>query len=245
MREIVFDTETTGLDFENDRVVEIGGIELWNHIPTGKSFHRFVRPVGRRVDPAAFDVHGISDEFLADKPVFSEILEDFLAFFDGAVLIAHNATFDMRFLNAELARLNRPAIEMGRVIDTLPMARRKFPMAPATLDALCSRFQIDTSRRDKHGALLDSELLAQVYIELIGGRQAALSLVSETENDRRDRQEDGAVRRVGPRAVPLPPRLTSEEDARHRAFVVSLGEDALWLAHLPAESTAAALAAAE
>ncbi|MCQ8782323.1 DNA polymerase III subunit epsilon [Mangrovibrevibacter kandeliae] len=227
MREIVFDTETTGLDFEHDRVIEIGGIELWNHIPTGKSFHVYIRPVGRRVDPEAFDVHGLSDEFLADKPAFPEIADDFAAFFTGARLVAHNATFDVRFLNAELARLGLPAIPPDMVVDTLAMARRKFPMAPATLDALCSRFQIDTSRREKHGALLDSELLADVYIELIGGRQAALGL--DMADERATSDGEAGLVQLKPRPRPLAPRLSPEEAARHLAFVRTLGEDALWL----------------
>lgn len=243
MREIVFDTETTGLDFAADRVIEIGGIELWNHIPTGKSWHRFIRPAARKVDPGAFDIHGISDDFLKDKPLFEEIAGDFADFFGDARLIAHNASFDIRFLNAELARIGRPAISMDVVIDTLQMARRKFPMAPATLDALCSRFSIDTTRRDKHGALVDSELLASVYIELIGGRQAALGLVSSHQEEQRG--EDGALIRVKPRDVPLPARLTPQEDAAHRAFVATLGEDALWLTFLaPADRSSLPLTAA-
>lgn len=234
MREIVFDTETTGLDFEQDRVIEIGGIELWNHIPTGREYHCFIRPEGRKVDPAAFDIHGISDDFLKDKPVFAEVVEEFSAFFDGAALIAHNAAFDVRFLNAELARLGRPAIPPGLVIDTLPMARRKFPMAPATLDALCSRFSIDTSKRDKHGALVDSELLAQVYIELIGGRQSALRL--DMDNDGLSDRGVELVHRAAQRPVPLPSRLSAAEDEAHRRFVAGLGEGALWNSHLPPAS---------
>lgn len=229
MREIVFDTETTGLDPDIERVIEIGGVELWNHIPTGKNYHAFIRPAGRKVDPAAFDVHGISDDFLADKPLFSEIADEFLEFFSGAKLIAHNAAFDVRFLNAELKRIDQPPIDPSVVIDTLPMARRKFPMAPATLDALCSRFSVDTSRRDKHGALLDSELLAEVYIELIGGRQAALGLAVE-EDAHED--ADGNVWRIAPRPVPLPPRLSQDEIARHRAFVSTLGDEAIWWNYL-------------
>ncbi|WP_062209237.1 DNA polymerase III subunit epsilon [Aureimonas sp. AU12] len=227
MREIVFDTETTGLDFADDRIIEIGGIELWNHIPTGREYHCFIRPEGRKVDPSAFDIHGISDEFLRDKPVFGEIVEDFAAFFDGARLIAHNAAFDVRFLNAELGRLGRPAIEPGLVIDTLPMARRKFPMAPATLDALCSRFSIDTTKRDKHGALVDSELLAQVYIELIGGRQSALRLVTDADG-LDERGVALAAIRIPPRPVPLAPRLTAAEREAHAGFVATLGPDSLW-----------------
>lgn len=242
MREIVFDTETTGLDFTEDRVIEIGGVELWNHIPTGHEFHAFMRPAGRRVDPAAFDVHGISDDFLKDKPLFGEVVDDFWAFFEDAVLIAHNAAFDIRFLNAELARVGRDPIPAHLVIDTLPMARRKFPMAPATLDALCSRFSVDTSVRDKHGALVDSHLLAQVYIELIGGRQAALML--STEDEERGRPSAGGIWRsdIGPRPVALPSRLTPQEAERHAAFVATLGDEAMWNRYLEKPQDAAAQA---
>ncbi len=238
MREIVFDTETTGLDFDADRVIEIGGIELWNHIPTGREYHCFIRPAGRRVDPGAFDIHGISDDFLKDKPLFQDIVEDFLDFFGGATLIAHNGSFDIRFLNAELRRVGRPELPGHLLIDTLPMARRKFPMAPATLDALCSRFQIDTSRRNKHGALVDSELLAQVYIELIGGKQAALVL------DPQDRgggegAADQEIAAARPRPQPLAPRLCPEEASRHAQFVASLGEGALWNRYLGAQAKTA------
>ncbi|UIJ71826.1 DNA polymerase III subunit epsilon [Aurantimonas sp. HBX-1] len=239
MREIVFDTETTGLDPAVERVIEIGAVELWNHIPTGRNYHTFVRPAGRKVDPAAFDVHGISDAFLADKPLFEEVADDFLAFFAGARLIAHNAAFDVQFLNAELARIGQPPIDSSMVIDTLPMARRKFPMAPATLDALCSRFSVDTSRRDKHGALLDSELLAEVYIELIGGRQAALGLVVDTGEPLEGSEED--LGRIAPRPVPLPPRLSAAEIAAHESFVTSLGKDALWWRYLARPEPTAAV----
>jgi DNA polymerase III subunit epsilon len=234
MREIVFDTETTGLDFEADRVIEIGGVELWNHIPTGREFHCFIRPAGRRVDPGAFDIHGISDDFLKDKPLFEEVADDFVAFFSDAMLIAHNAAFDVRFLNAELKRIGRAEIPLSSIIDTLPMARRKFPMAPATLDALCSRFQIDTSRRDKHGALVDSELLAQVYFELIGGRQAALLLnPEEGRSQGNDTPGDIVLQPTRQRPAPLPPRLDDAQRARHAAFVATLGEEAIWRAYLP------------
>lgn len=232
MREIVFDTETTGLDPAVERVIEIGGVELWNHIPTGREFHVFIRPEGRKVDPAAFDVHGISDEFLADKPVFSEVLEEFLEFFAEGRLIAHNATFDIRFLNAELGRLGQPPIGSERVLDTLAMARRKFPMAPATLDALCSRFSIDTSRRDKHGALLDSQLLADVYIELIGGRQAALGLTFGGDRGAGAESGGASAYQIAQRPTPLAPRLTEAEAARHLAFATSLGEEAMWWRYL-------------
>ena len=232
MREIVFDTETTGLDPSVERVIEIGGVELWNHIPTGREFHVFIRPEGRKVDPAAFDVHGISDAFLLDKPVFSEVLEEFLDFFAEGRLIAHNASFDIRFLNAELGRLGQPPIGPERVVDTLAMARRKFPMAPATLDALCSRFSVDTSRRDKHGALLDSQLLADVYIELIGGRQAALGLTFGGDLGAGADSGGGGAHQVAQRPTPLAPRLTEAEAARHLAFLTSLGEEALWWRYL-------------
>ena len=228
MREIVFDTETTGLDFAEDRVIEIGGIELWNHIPTGREFHRFIRPQGRKVDPGAFDIHGISDDFLKDKPVFADVVEDFLAFFEDARLIAHNGTFDMRFINAELARLDRPPIPTERLIDTLPMARRKFPMAPATLDALCSRFSIDTSKRDKHGALVDSELLAQYFCALMGGKLSAHTLVPVSVGRAREGNGAGGPRLLPPRPAPLAPRLTDAEREAHRAFVSGLGDAALW-----------------
>lgn len=235
MREIVFDTETTGLDNTIDRVIEIGGVELWNHIPTGKTYHQFIRPAGRKVDPAAFDVHGISNEFLVDKPLFEEIADDFLAFFSDAKLIAHNANFDIGFLNAELRRLGQPPIEPSLVIDTLAMARRKFPMAPASLDALCSRFSIDTSKREKHGALLDSELLADVYIELIGGRQSSLGLTVAAD-DAYDSSDAAGNLTVAARPKPLSSRLSEDERMRHAAFVESLGEDALWRRYLPREA---------
>jgi DNA polymerase III subunit epsilon len=245
MREIVFDTETTGLDFAEDRVIEIGGIELWNHIPTGKSFHHFIRPGGRKVHPEALAIHGISDAMLADKPLFGEVAADIRTFFADARLIAHNATFDVRFLDAEFARLGLPPIAPEVVLDTLQMARRKFPMAPATLDALCSRFSIDTTRRDKHGALVDSELLAQVYIELIGGRQAALGLVSATDGGGGRRGGDDAARvRLRSRPAPLAARLGADEIERHRRFVEDLGADALWLGYLDRRDGEAAAAPA-
>src|SRR5918995_4926172 len=176
MREIIFDTETTGLDARDDRIIEIGGVELVNRFPTGRNFHVFINPQGRDVHPDAQAVHGIGNADLVDKPPFAEIAGQFLEFVDGAKLVAHNAGFDMGFINAELGRLGAPAIAPDRVVDTLALARRKHPMGPNSLDALCRRYGIDNSRRTKHGALLDSELLAEVYIELIGGKQAALIL---------------------------------------------------------------------
>jgi DNA polymerase III subunit epsilon len=227
MREIVFDTETTGLEFENDRVIEIGAVELWNGIPTGKTFHHYIRPENRKVHPDALAIHGISDEMLADKPLFGAVVEEFEAFFAGARLVAHNATFDVRFLNAELTRLGRPTLDGAVIVDTLQMARRKFPMAPATLDALCSRFGVDTSRRDKHGALLDSWLLAEVYIELIGGRQAALGLVQRGDGGQGGGAE-AVVAPVAPRPVPLKPRLDADALERHRAFAATLKPEPMW-----------------
>ncbi|MEW9835386.1 DNA polymerase III subunit epsilon [Mesorhizobium sp. ZMM04-4] len=178
MREIVFDTETTGLDWRDDRVIELGGIELLNRFPTGRSFHAYINPQGREINVEAQAVHGISKADLADKPVFADIAGEFIEFIDGAHLVAHNASFDMAFINAEFARLGHPPVEQDRVIDTLAIAKRKHPMGPNSLDALCRRYGIDNSHRTKHGALLDSELLAEVYIELIGGKQAALVLDS-------------------------------------------------------------------
>src|SRR5690606_27660004 len=176
MREIVFDTETTGLDPREDRVIELGCVELDNRFPTGRSLHHFINAQGRSVHPEAQAVHGISDADLADKPVFGAILDEFLEFIDGAKLVAHNANFDIGFINAEFDRLGVPPVDPGLVVDTLAIARRKHPMGPNSLDALCRRYGIDNSHRTKHGALLDAELLAEVYIELIGGKQAALVL---------------------------------------------------------------------
>jgi DNA polymerase III subunit epsilon len=224
MREIVLDTETTGLDPEQgDRIVEIGAIELWNHLPTGKTFHKYLNP--ERAMPAeAFAVHGLSDEFLKDKPKFKDLAQDFLDFVAEGRLVIHNASFDMRFLNAELKWVGLPQIPMGRALDTVALARSKFPGASASLDALCRRFGIDNSARTKHGALLDSELLAEVYLELIGGRQPDFGLsvsVSATS------AENGAWK-PRPRPVALPPRLTEAETAAHTAFVGKLGEKSLW-----------------
>lgn len=229
LREIVFDTETTGLDARVERVIEIGAIELVNRFPTGRTYHVYINPDGRQIDPEAQAVHGITAEQLAGKPIFSGIVEEFCEFIEGAALIAHNAGFDMGFINAEFARCGRPPIDPARVIDTLAIARRKHPMGPNSLDALCKRYGVDNSHRTRHGALLDSGLLAEVYIELIGGKQAAfgLSVVEQTQATRQT--ADAAV--IVPRPVPLPPRITDEERAAHAALVASLGEDAVWLKH--------------
>lgn len=226
MREIIFDTETTGLDSREDRIIELGGIELDNHFPTGRSIHLYINPGDRKVHPDALAVHGITDEFLTDKPKFGDVVEDILSFFQGAKWIAHNATFDMGFINAELARLGHPPIPGSEVIDTLAMARRKHPMGPNSLDALCKRYGIDNSHRTKHGALLDSELLAEVYIEMIGGRQAALGLAGPGQVETED--EEVATSVLHARAKPLGALLTAEERAAHDAMVAKMGEKALW-----------------
>lgn len=229
MREIVFDTETTGFDPRSgDRVVEIGCVELVNHIVTGQTFHVYINPE-RSMPRAAFEVHGLSDEFLADKPKFAEIVDGFLAFVGEARLVAHNAEFDFKFINAELGRLGRPAIGLDRMVDTLALAKRKHPAGPNSLDALCSRYGIDNSRRDLHGALLDSELLAEVYVELIGGKQAALSLVTAEAGRAADRAaENGRGGGARPRPTPLAPRISDAEHAAHAAFVAKMGEAAIW-----------------
>jgi DNA polymerase III subunit epsilon len=229
MREIVFDTETTGLDpYQGDRLVEIGCVELLNGFPTGNSFHFYLNPE-RDVPEAAFNVHGLSAEFLKDKPLFADICEDFLNFVADAPLIAHNAMFDLGFINAELERCKRPALQRERLIDTLMLARRRYPAGPNSLDHLCARFSIDTSRRTKHGALLDAELLAEVYVELTGKRQARLGLIDAPVATV---QEVVVTLRVRP--APLTSRLTEAEIEAHRAFVTTLGEKAIWNDYRPA-----------
>jgi DNA polymerase-3 subunit epsilon len=228
MREIVFDTETTGLDpFDGHRIVEIGCIELINRIPTGATFQRYLNPE-RDMPAEAFRVHGLSADFLKDKPLFSAIVDDLLAFFGDAPLIAHNASFDYGFLSAELDRLKRAAPARDRLIDTIALARRKHSAGPYSLDALCARYGIDNSRRTKHGALLDAEILAEVYLELIGARQASLILVETVEGA-------GGARNgtIGNRPVALADRVSDAERAAHRDFIVTLGGAALWQDYLP------------
>ena len=234
LREVVLDTETTGLDpAKGDRVVEIGCVELLNHIPTGQTFHVYINPE-RSMPQAAFDVHGLSDEFLADKPVFAKIADDFRAFIKDARLVIHNAAFDVNFLNAELTRLGHPRINDADVLDTLALARRKHPMGPNSLDALCARYGIDNSRRTRHGALLDSEILAEVYIELIGGKQADLGLATAAQAAQNTRGPNGRSRATSKtRPTALPPRLSEAEAAAHAAFVAKMGETALWCAYKP------------
>ncbi|PTE07533.1 DNA polymerase III subunit epsilon [Mesorhizobium helmanticense] len=229
MREIIFDTETTGLDSREDRVIELGGVELVNRFPTGRTFHHYINPQGRPIHAEAQAVHGISAADLVGKPTFSDIAEEFLAFIDGARLVAHNATFDIGFLNLEFGRLGHPAIDPGLVVDTLALARRRHPMGPNSLDALCRRYGIDNGRRTKHGALLDSELLAEVYIELIGGKQAALILDSVAVQVNGAGEVADIDISIAARPTALPPRLTDAERAAHAGMVGSLGEKALWL----------------
>lgn len=226
MREIVLDTETTGFDPESgDRIVEIGAIELMGHIRTDKTFHVYINPERDMPDDAKA-VHGLDNDFLRDKPKFREIGAQFVEFIGDAPLVIHNATFDMRFLNAELRWMGLPEMPSSRAIDTLAIARKKFPGAPASLDALCRRFGIDNSARTLHGALLDSEILAEVYLELIGGRQPDFGLApirTETKGG------DASAWRPTPRPAKLPPRITEAERAAHDAFVAKIGEKALWL----------------
>ena len=214
MREIVLDTETTGLDpLRGDRLVEVGCVELFNRMPTGVTFHRYFNPE-RDMPAEAFAVHGLSTEFLADKPFFHEVVEEFLVFIGDAPLVIHNASFDISFINAELDRIKRPPIPRDRLVDTLLLARRKHPGVSNRLDDLCSRYAIDNSRRTKHGALLDSELLAEVYVDLIGARQSQLILASESRAIRLDGSGETLRRQ---RTVPLTARITIEEREAHRA----------------------------
>jgi len=225
MREVVLDTETTGLDpYQGHRLVEIGCIELVNRFPTGQTFHRYLNPE-RDVPPEAFAIHGLSDDFLKSQPVFADIAADLLAFVGGAALIAHNAAFDLGFLNAELERVKQATIPRDRLVDTLLLARRKYPAGSNRLDDLCVRLGIDNSRRTKHGALLDAELLAEVYIELVDARQAQLALVAMPASSIivRDRAVSTKVR-----PVPLRPRITDTERLAHRALVAELGAKAIW-----------------
>ena len=230
MREIVFDTETTGLDpYQGDRLVEIGCVELLNGFPTGQNFHRYLNPE-RDMPEGAFKVHGLSREFLLDKPLFSEVVDEFLEFVADAPMVAHNAMFDLGFINAELERCKKGAIPRERLVDTLMLARRRYPAGPNKLDDLCLRYAIDLSRRTKHGALLDAELLAEVYVELTGKRQARLGLIEATTTT----VTGAAILVVRPRPVPLPPRVTDAEREAHRAFVATLGEKAIWKDYLGA-----------
>jgi DNA polymerase-3 subunit epsilon len=224
LREIVLDTETTGLDpFDGHRIIEIGCVELVNRIPSGRVWHCHVNPE-RDMPFAAFEVHGLTTEFLRDKPRFGDLAGEMIAFIDGAMLVMHNAAFDFGFLNAELDRLARPPLRWDRVVDTLALARRRHPGAPCSLDALCKRYGIDLSEREMHGALLDCRLLARVYAELVGGHQARLDFAI---NGGQAALLQTSVLPV--RARPLHPRVSPAEIEAHRAFVASLGDGALWL----------------
>ena len=235
MREIIFDTETTGLDPNTgDRIVEIGCIECINHVPTGATFHVYINPE-RDMPEAAFKVHGLSSDFLRDKPVFAAIAQDFVDFIGDAKLVAHNAFFDLGFINAELKRLGYDIVDSSRIVDTLALARKKNPFGPNSLDALCARYGIDNSRRTKHGALLDAEILAEVYLEMMGGRQTGLDLAAsitivETSGD------DVSAPASRARPTPLPSRLTADELAAHTAFIATLGDAAVWKTYISGEA---------
>jgi DNA polymerase III subunit epsilon len=232
MREIVFDTETTGLDpARGDRLVEIGCVEVVNRFLTGRVFHQYLNPE-RPMSPDAFAVHGLSDAFLADKPVFSAVADEFLAFIGEDPLVAHNATFDMNFLNHELKRLGKGPIDPNRVVDTLMIARRRHPGQQNSLDALCARYGIDNSRRTKHGALLDAEILAEVYAELTGGRQSSLVLGEFGDNSGNNSRTAGGARTGRTREIAPIPLISSEEIESHRSFIAEMGEKALWNAYL-------------
>ncbi len=238
MREIVLDTETTGFEpNDGDRIVEIGAIELYNHVPTGKTYHQYINPE-RFMPNEAFGVHGIGPDLLSpprkaepgevtlkDKPVFAQIAQDFVNFVGDATLVIHNAAFDMKFLNAELGWLKMQKLPTSQALDTLAIARKKFPGSPASLDALCRRFAIDNTARTLHGALLDSEILAEVYLELIGGRQPGMDLSGQQAGGA---GSNGEAWRPQPRPSKLSPRLTNEEAAAHTAFVEAMGDGALW-----------------
>ena len=224
MREIVFDTETTGLDpVQGHRLVEIGCVELLNRFPTGKTFHRYLNPE-RDMPAEAFAVHGLALEFLKEHPLFVTVADEFLAFVGDAPLVAHNGYFDLNFINAELERASRPVFGRDRIVDTLMLARRKHPGGSNKLDDLCARYRIDNSRRTKHGALLDAELLAEVYVELIGARQAMLGLAATGA----EAMLDAAGLSLRVRPAPLAPRVTDAERFAHDAFVGTLGEKPVW-----------------
>jgi DNA polymerase-3 subunit epsilon len=234
MREIVLDTETTGVEANNgDRIVEIGCVELVNHCPSGRTYHVYVNPE-RSMPVEAYNVHGLSEAFLADKPVFAAVAQEFADFIAGAKLVIHNAAFDVGFINMEFKRLGLPPVEQAFVVDTLSMARRKHPGASNSLDALCARYGIDNSRRTRHGALLDSEILAEVYIELIGGKQASLGLGQDFAGIAAAGRGDIAMAMAEKpqRRRPLPPRLDEEALRAHEAFILGSLKAPLWKGYL-------------
>ncbi|MBN9063202.1 MAG: DNA polymerase III subunit epsilon [Rhizobiales bacterium 65-9] len=241
-REIVLDTETTGLDWaKGDRIIEIGGVELSDLFPTGVVFHEYIDPQ-REVHPDAVRVHGVTNEMLKGKPLFEAVAQKFIDFIGDATLVIHNASFDIGFLNAEFQRLKLAPIGMERVIDTLQIARRKHPGSANNLDALCARYGIDNSRRAKHGALLDAEILAEVYAEMNGGRQAGFDLTAMPAPGASQTLVAAGVAATFLKTRPekLLPRLTEDEFARHRAFAASLGEKAIWKRYVREEDEAAA-----
>lgn len=221
IREVILDTETTGLDRKVDRIVEIGCVEMIERMPTGRSFHHYVNPQGRLVHKEAFRVHGLGDIFLSSKPTFRRLADRFMKFIDGAQLVIHNAAFDLGMLNAELDRLGYEPIA-NVVVDTLELAKEKRPRGKHSLDALCSHYNIDNSRRTHHGALLDAELLAEVYVEMLGGRQFGMSLAPDVV------EVEFAKPTIRQRPVPLASRVTAEDLAAHAAFVTTLGVEAIW-----------------
>jgi DNA polymerase-3 subunit epsilon len=227
MREIVLDTETTGLDpKDGHRIVEIGAVELYNHVPTGNEYHQYINPLISMPDQA-FAIHGLSDEFLSDKPKFSEIAKEFLDFIGSAKLVIHNAAFDIKFINAELKSIDEEEITFDRATDTLAIARKKFPGSPASLDSLCRRFKIDNSARVVHGALLDSQILAEVYLELVGGKQPDFALnIANVSNE--NNNSTFIEKRAQVRKEKLKSRLTTEEKANHESFIKKLGDSSMW-----------------
>jgi len=231
MREIVLDTETTGLDpYQGHRLVEIGCIELVNRIPSGQVFHRYVNPE-RDIPAEAFAIHGIDNARVQNEKTFAEIADELIEFLGDAPLVAHNASFDLGFLNAEIERCSKPLLARERLVDTLLLARRKHPGGSNRLDDLCARYRIDNSRRTKHGALLDAELLAEVYVDLIGARQSQLILASEVAEIRASVSGEAPRRQ---RLIALAPRITDADREAHRAFVATLGDKPIWMDYLPA-----------
>ncbi|WP_074381197.1 DNA polymerase III subunit epsilon [Bartonella doshiae] len=228
MREIIFDTETTGLDKERDRIIEIGCVEMVDRYLTGRQFHVYLNPQGVIIPDEVVAIHGLTNERLKNEKSFSDIVDEFLEFIDGATMIAHNASFDIGFLNAELGRANKPLISVDNILDTLAMARRKFPMGPNSLDVLCKRFGIDNSHRVLHGALLDAEILADVYIELIGGKQGVLGFNNKDGINVDSQNDKSGLYAVKSRPEVLPARLSTHEKNMHADFIKKMGEKALW-----------------